>query len=117
MNKTRENELLKLLSNQSSGKPRISYLDHQTFSTLPLRDLEGTDILLCNGTFIGVNNADRGEFLIETKQGQFKVSTGLDNQYKGLVKDESEVELAISLVPPQKEGQQPLVNIKRVFRK
>ena len=74
-------------------------------------------VLLCSGTFIGVNNADRGEFLIETKKGQFRVSTGLENQYKDMVKDESEADLAITLVPPQEEGQQPLVNIKRVFRK
>ena len=114
LNKNRIKQLIKLSQASSTGKPLIAYLNHVVFATLELHDVNGVDTFFCDAEYIGTNAIDRGEFLVDTDKGQFRVSTALTSQFSGLTKGDK-VELSLVTVPPRKQGQDPLVSVKKVF--
>ena len=114
MNKNRVKQLIKLSQSSASGKSLVDYLNHVTFSTLELHDVNGVSTFFGDAEYIGTNSIGRGEFLVDTSKGQFKVSTALTSQFSELTKGDK-VEVSLVTVPPRVEGQKPLVSIKKVF--
>jgi hypothetical protein len=116
MNKNRVKQLIKKSQATSLNRVKqlIPYLKHTTFATLDLHDVDGEETFFCDAKYIGKNSIDRGEFVMETSEGQFKVSTALESHYEYLANGDK-VELSVVIVPPREEGQKPLVSVKRVF--
>ena len=116
MNKLRKSKLLKLMEAAASkGASSVSeYLDHITFSSLPLDEIGDKSVYLCDAQYIGTNSLGRGEFLLEANGQEYRVSTALKSQFAGL-SARDKVELAITTVPPREKGQQPLVSVYKVF--
>jgi hypothetical protein len=114
MNKNRVKQLIKLSQSSASGKSLVDYLNHVTFSTLELHDVNGVETFFGDAEYIGTNSLERGEFLVDTSKGQFKVSTALTSQFSELTKGDK-VEVSLVTVPPRVEGQVPLVSVKKVF--
>jgi len=114
MNKNRVKQLIKLSQSSASGKSLVDYLNHVTFSTLELHDVNGVETFFGDAEYIGTNSLERGEFLVDTSKGQFKVSTALTSQFSELTKGDK-VEVSLVTVPPRVQGQVPLVSVKKVF--
>lgn len=114
MNKNRIKQLIKLSQESGTGKSLVDYLNHVTFATLELHDVNGVETFFGDAEYIGTNSLERGEFLVDTSKGQFKVSTALTSQFSELTKGDK-VELSLVTIPPREQGQAPLVSVKKVF--